>query len=62
MINGRNAHFGWMNYWYFIGISGDKIAKIGGWGGASNAILGSPHSGMHHFNQVYVYDVTKPDP
>ncbi len=61
-INGRNALFGWANYWYFVGISGDLIAKIGGWGGASNAILGTPHNGMHHFNQVYVYDVTKPDP
>ena len=61
-INGRSAQFGWPNYWYFVGISGDLIAKIGGWGGASNAILGTPHNGMHHFNQVYVYDVSKPDP
>lgn len=62
MVNGRSAQIGWPSYWYFIGCWGDKIAKIGGWGGASNGIAGSPHNGMFHFNQVYVYDVTKPDP
>jgi hypothetical protein len=56
--NGRSASIGWPRYWYFIGAWGDYVASLGGYGGGSGNIETTPHSGMDHFNQTYVYDLT----
>ena len=60
MRDGHSASIGWPRYWIFTGAHGDDVASIGGFGGGSGNIGTTPHSGMTHFNQVYVYDLTSP--
>jgi N-acetylneuraminic acid mutarotase len=58
----RNASIGWPRFWCFAGISGERIASIGGYGGVPSQIPGTQNSGTTHFHQTYIYDLTRPDP
>jgi N-acetylneuraminic acid mutarotase len=63
--NGNPARIGWPRYWNFIGVGvvqNNWIASISGYGGSPGNIATTEHGGKTHFNQVYVYDLTLPDP
>lgn len=58
----QSAAIGWPRYWYFIGVNGNMVATLGGFGGKSSNITTTPNGGKTHFHQCYAYDVTRPDP
>jgi len=58
----QSACIGWPRYWYFIGAHGNNVVTIGGYAGGTPNIFSTPNSGLTHFHQTYVYDVTRPDP
>ncbi|MFH2002740.1 MAG: rhodanese-like domain-containing protein [Planctomycetota bacterium] len=55
--NGTSAAIGWPRYWYFLGVYGNEIASIGGYGGGSGYIKTTDTSGFVHFHQPYIYNV-----
>lgn len=58
--DGHSASIGWPRYWIYTGAWLNDVVSIGGFGGGPGNIGTTPHSGMTHFNQVYVYDLTSP--